>query len=167
MDLKEAKQSIEHWLETFIEVSHPALNGFPPCPYARQARIKNQIDYRLGGDPYLDLLLLSKKGMEHWEVVVYIYDPMLWGAEEFNEHIDAANAGPMKLAGLVSLSDHPDHAETQNGVCFNHGTYALSICALTKNLDDASTQLYKKGYYTGWDTTYLDDLFSNRKDPRK
>ena len=167
MDLNTAKQSVENWLENFIEVPHPALGGFPPCPYARQARLKNQVDYRLGGDPYLDLLMLSKKGMENWEVVVYIYDPELWGADEFNEHIDAANSGPMKLAGLVSLSDHPDHLESQKGVCFNHGTYALSICALTKNLDDASAQLYKKGYYDGWDPEYLDDLFTNRQDPRK
>jgi hypothetical protein len=167
MDLKIAKESVENWLENFIEVPHPALGGFPPCPYARQARLKNQVDYRLGGDPYLDLLLLSKKGMESWEVVVYIYDPKLWGADEFNEHIDEANAGPMKTAGLVSLSDHPDHPESQKGVCFNHGTYALSICALTKNLDDASVQLHKKGYYEGWDSDYLDDLFTNRQDPRK
>jgi len=166
MDLKAARESVENWLENFIEVPHPALGGFPPCPYARQARLKNQVDYRLGGDPYLDLLMLSKKGMETWEVVVYIYDPNLWSADEFNEHIDEANAGPMKSAGLVSLSDHPDHTETQNGVCFNHGTYALSIAALTKNLDDASANLYKKGYYSGWDPEYLDDLFLHRQDPR-
>ena len=167
MDLKIAKESVKNWLENFIEVPHPALGGFPPCPYARQARLKNQVDYRLGGDPYLDLLMLSKKGMENWEVVVYIYDPELWGAEEFNEHIDTANAGPMKTAGLVSLSDHPDHTESQKGVCFNHGTYALSIAALTKNLNDASVQLHKKGYYKGWELEYLDDLFTNRQDPRK
>jgi len=166
MNLTEAKQSVIDWLQNFIEVPHPALGGFPPCPYAKQARLKNQIDFRLGGDPYLDLLMLSKKGMENWEVVVYIYDPELWGADEFNDHIDAANNGPMKNAGLISLSDHPGHYEEQNGVCFNQGTYALSICALTKNLDDASVQLYKKGYYNGWDSEYLDDLFTNRKDPR-
>jgi len=167
MNLPEAKQSVIDWLQNFIEIPHPALNGFPPCPYAKQARLKNQVDFRLGGDPYLDLLMLSKKGMENWEVVVYIYDPELWGADEFNEHIDAANDGPMKNAGLISLSDHPDYREEQNGVCFNQGTYALSICALTKNLDAASVQLYKKGYYNGWDSEYLDDLFTNRKDPRK
>lgn len=167
MDLSNAKKSVEDWLENFVEVPHPALGGFAPCPYARAARIKNQIDFRLGGDPYLDLLLLSKKGMEEFEVVVYIYDPTIWGAEEFNSHINEANAGPMKNAGLISLTDHPDYIETQNGVCFNHGTYALSICALTKNLDDASTQLHKKGYYNGWDPEYLDDLFTHRQDPRK
>jgi len=167
MNLPEAKQSVIDWLQNFIEIPHPALNGFPPCPYAKQARLKNQVDFRLGGDPYLDLLMLSKKGMENWEVIVYIYDPELWGADEFNEHIDAANDGPMKNAGLISLSDHPDYREEQNGVCFNQGTYALSICALTKNLDAASVQLYKKGYYNGWDSEYLDDLFTNRKDPRK
>ena len=166
MDLNTAKQSIEHWLENFIEVPHPALGGFAPCPYARAARIKNQIDFRLGGDPYLDLLMLSKTGMQNWEVIVYIYDAELWGADEFNNHIDAANALPMKQAGLVSLSDHPAHREEQKGVCFNQGTYALSICALTKNLDEASHQLYKKGYYAGWDAEYLDDLFSHRQDPR-
>jgi len=167
MNLNEARQSIINWLQNFIEVPHPALNGFPPCPYAKQARIKNQVDFRLGGDPYVDLLTLSNEGMDDWEVIIYIYDPAIWGAEEFNNHIDAANNGPMKKKGLISLSDHPDYREEQNGVCFNQGTYALSICALTKNLDEASAQLYKKGYYSGWDPEYLDDLFTNRKDPRK
>ena len=43
MELEQVKQDIEHWIENFVEVPHPALGGFPPCPFARAARLKKNI----------------------------------------------------------------------------------------------------------------------------
>ncbi len=167
INIDEARESVINWLKDFVEVPHPALQDWPPCPYAKQARVKGQIDFREGGNPYADLLTLSNSGMEEWEVIVFIYDPEDWPADKFEELIQKANEGPLAEAGLISLSDHPKHKEEVNGVCFNHGTYALSIAALTQNLNEGADKLYKKGYYKDFPKKYLDSLFKGRQDPRQ
>ena len=35
--------SITAWMENFVEVPHPTFGNQPPCPYARQFRLKNKI----------------------------------------------------------------------------------------------------------------------------
>jgi hypothetical protein len=34
----------QSWIENFVEVPHPALGGWPPCPYARKARLDRDYD---------------------------------------------------------------------------------------------------------------------------
>ena len=55
IDLEQARQDIERWIVEFVEVPNPAFAGWPPCPYARAARMKRSFDVRLGKDPYFDL----------------------------------------------------------------------------------------------------------------
>ena len=42
LDLDSVRYNIERWIETFVEVPNPALGGWSPCPYARQARLNNE-----------------------------------------------------------------------------------------------------------------------------
>ena len=55
LNLTTVKSDIERWITDFVEVPHPALGGWPPCPYARSARLKQSYDIRIGIDPYYDL----------------------------------------------------------------------------------------------------------------
>jgi hypothetical protein len=165
MELDEVKQSILKWMENFLEVEHPALGKWAPCPYARKARLDGRIDIRLGINPYDDLIDLAKEGIGDKEVVVLAYDPQLYSADEYEIDIAEGNAA-IKEYGLISLSDHPNSLEEVNGVEMNHGEYALSIVAPTVNLNDASAKLYRAGYYDTWKESYMDDVFTGRKDPR-
>ena len=36
-------ESITNWMETFVEVPHPAFGNMPVCPYARQFRLANKV----------------------------------------------------------------------------------------------------------------------------
>jgi hypothetical protein len=45
MNIEQVKQDIESWIENFVEVPHPALGGFPPCPFARSARLKKVMKF--------------------------------------------------------------------------------------------------------------------------
>ena len=46
------------WMEEFVEKPHPGLGGWPPCPFARQARLSKNIDIRQGSDPFNDCVSL-------------------------------------------------------------------------------------------------------------
>ena len=78
LNIDQVTQDITQWIQNFVEVPHPALGGWPPCPFARQARLNRTIQVLVGADPYFDLKNRSRWGMGAHEVIVYAYDPAEW-----------------------------------------------------------------------------------------
>ena len=44
MNHTEIVTSLTKWMTEFVEVPNTLLGNWPPCPYARQARINNKIE---------------------------------------------------------------------------------------------------------------------------
>jgi hypothetical protein len=166
LNIDQVKHDIEQWIVNFVEVPHPALGGFPPCPYARSARLKNSYDVYIGTDPYFDLKNRAKYGMGNREVIVYAYDPAEWPRELFASSLDQANQEFLLDADILVLEDHPADVEIVNGICMNQGTYALALVQSLSDLNTKATQMAAKGFYDSWPKDYLTALFRHRKDPR-
>ena len=166
MDIDQVKRDIEQWIVDFVEVPHPALGGFPPCPYARSARLKQSYDIFIGSDPYFDLKNRARYGMGNREVVVYAYDPVEWPRDLFASSLDQANRDFLLAADILALEDHPDDQEIVNGICMNQGTYALALVQSLSDLDTKAQSMASKGFYNTWPEPYLVNLFQHRKDPR-
>lgn len=166
MELEQVKQDIEHWIENFVEVPHPALGGFPPCPFARQARIKRTFEVYLGSDPYYDLKNRARWGMGNREVIIYAYDPVEWPYKLFSTSIESANTEHLSRADILALEDHPADVENVNGVIMNQGKYALALVQSLSDLNAKAQQMAAKGFYHGWPEEYLQGLFHHRQDPR-
>jgi hypothetical protein len=166
MDIVKVKQDIEQWIVNFVEVPHPALGGFPPCPYARGSRLKNSYDVFVGSDPYFDLKNRARYGMGNKEVIVYAYDPAEWSHELFASSLDQANRDFLLNADILALEDHPNDVEVVNGVCMNQGTYALALVQSLSDLNAKSRLVARKGFYESWPDDYLQVLFQHREDPR-
>ncbi len=166
MDLEKVKQDIEQWIVNFVEVPHPALGGFPPCPYARSSRLKRSFEVYLGSDPYYDLKNRARYGMDNKEVIIYVYDPDEWPHELFAASIQSANIEHLLHNDILALEDHPGDVEMVNGVCMNQGTYALALVQSLSDLNAKARLVAKKGFYDTWPEEYLIDLFQHREDPR-
>ena len=166
MDIKTVTQDILTWLETFVEVPHPALGGWPPCPFARQARLKGTVGIFLGQEPYFDLESRAALGMQQYEVIVYAYDPGEWTYDYFSPRLRSANRDFLLAANLIVLEDHPADVENVNGVIMNQGQYALSMVQSLSDLNQRAQQIAAKGFYHDWPEDYLQGLFENRIDPR-
>jgi len=166
MELDQVKQDIESWIENFVEVPHPALGGFPPCPFARQARMKRTFEVYLGSDPYYDLKNRARWGMGNREVIIYAYDPAEWSHELFSTSIESANTEHLLRADMLALEDHPVDVENVNGVIMNQGKYALALVQCLSDLNTKAKQMASKGFYHGWPEEYLQGLFRHRQDPR-
>ena len=166
LNLDQVKQDIEQWMVNFVEVPNPALGGWPPCPYARSARLKRSFDIRLGQDPYFDLKNLSRWGMGKWEVIIYVYDPKEWSHEQTSVSIDNANREWLLPKDILALEDHPDDVEMVNGVCMNQGRYAMTLCQSLSDLNAKAQLMADKGFYNSWPEEYLKGLFQHRQDPR-
>jgi len=54
LDLERVTYDIERWISNFVEVPHPALGGWAPCPYARRSRLDRDFEVRHGVNPYFD-----------------------------------------------------------------------------------------------------------------
>ena len=117
MDIEQVKQDIESWIENFVEVPHPSLGGFAPCPYARQARLKRTFEIYLGTDPYYDLKNCARYGMGNREVIIYAYDPAEWSHELFSASIES---GTYALALVQCLSDLNAKAQQMASKGFYH-----------------------------------------------
>lgn len=166
MELEQVKQDIELWITNFLEVPHPALGGFPPCPYARSARVKKSYAVYLGSDPYYDLMIRSRQGMGNKEVVIYVYDPKEWSHNLLASSIELANKEMLLPKDMLALEDHPDDVEMVNGVCMNQGTYAMAMVQSLSDLNAKAKVMASKGFYHTWPEEYLTALFHHRQDPR-
>jgi hypothetical protein len=166
MDIETVTADILTWSENFVEVPHPALGGWPPCPFARQARLNNTMQVLTGADPYFDLRNRARWGMGQYEVIVYAYDPAEWPYQRFHAMIEQAQTEFLLSHDLIALEDHPDAVEDVGGVIMNQGKYALVLVQSLSKLNDAAAQLAHKGFYHGWPESYLTELFVNRQDPR-
>jgi hypothetical protein len=166
LNLKTVKQDIEKWLVDFVEVPHPALGGWAPCPYARKARLDRDFEVKLGLAPIHDLVQTSRNGLEGKSVVIFVYDPKDVSYTELSYAIDVCNKEFLLPNNLLSLEDHPDDPEVVNGVVMNNGTYALALVQSLSDLDEKAQLVARKGFYDTWPDEYLTVLFKHRKDPR-
>lgn len=166
LDLVTVQKDIESWIVNFVEVPHPALGGWPPCPYARSARMKKSYHVRLGVDPYYDLKNQARWGMGNLEVIIYAYNPEVWSYELFSASVKNANHEHLLKADIIALEDHPGDQEIVNGICMNQGTYALALVQSLSDLNAKSRIMADRGFYHGWPEKYLTGLFEHRRDPR-
>ena len=166
MDLETVTHDIEQWIVNFVEVPHPALGGWAPCPYARSARLKKSYDVRIGVDPYFDLKNQARWGMGDREVIIYVYDPVVWPYEIFSGSLKNANHEHLLKADIIALEDHPADVEIVNSVCMNQGQYALALVQSLSDLNTKAKLMAEKGFYHNWPEEYLTGLFEHRQDPR-
>ena len=166
MDTVQARIDVTNWITGFVEKPNPLLNGWAPCPYARAARLQNKIRIDIGVAPWLDLRQQSWHGMRDLDVIVKIYDPAAWPLARFRAEWQSAQEEFLAPQGLLCLEDHPEDAESVNGVVMNQGTWALLLLQQTAKLEQAAQQLATRGYYNQWPEEYLQSVFNGRQDPR-
>lgn len=153
------ESAILQWLVEVVEVPHPELGDWPPCPFARQARLNKSYLVKQGTDPVADGIELA----DHWdpklEVVILWYkdisvDQLVEQTEKLNQIIIPKN--------FVALEGHPDLAESINGVDLRFKLCPTIVFQQLDKLNQASDQLRTKGYYNSWDQKSLDKIVNFR-----
>jgi hypothetical protein len=104
--------------------------------------------------------------MSCYDVIAYVYDPAVIEADRFNHLVTLLNQNCLHTRNMFALADHPDDAETVNGVVMNQGTWAICFLQDLTKLDRHAHMLAEKGYYSNWPEQYLQVLFEDRLDPR-
>lgn len=162
MDHELITKQLTKWIIDFVEKPNPLLNNWPPCPYARQARINNKLEIieshfgNLVNDVNTNLNLLDDK-----DVVVVWFDHNAVDPVTLSSLVKAYN-NILMPKNYVILEDHPDSLEFVNGLNMNFGLCGLLIVSKLSVLNTASDQLRSKGYYDHWDQKSLSDVVNWR-----
>jgi hypothetical protein len=160
--MNNVKEKLERWLADFVEVPHPALGNFAPCPYARAARINNQIDVKVCRvDEFMSAVQDSIKSLTTKEVAVIAFDHHTIDPVTLQEWVGETNRMLMPQ-DYVILEDHPDAPEYVNGVKMNFGHCGLLVIQRLGKLNTAADQLRDKGYYNHWNKKAIDDVVTWR-----
>jgi len=163
MDPQEIEQKLTDWMVDFVEQPHPGLGRWAPCPYARQARIADQI--KIVHSDHRRLIVTVEQQLpelEQKEVVVICFDHTKISAQELEKLIKVYNQQVLMDRNYVILEDHPDAEELINGVPMNFGYCGLLIIQRLDKLTTASEQLKSKGYYDTWSQAELDQVVTWR-----
>jgi len=156
-------KQLSDWIINFLEKPNVTLNNWPPCPYARQARIYNKIE----------IIFTEASGIESAvNESLSVFDKMEIAVICF-DHKDIAPAILQELAirlnkelmpkDFVILEDHPDIVENINGVHMNFGPCGLILVAPLSILNAASDKIASTGYYDTWTQSDIDDIVTWRK----
>jgi hypothetical protein len=160
MDEQSVRLKLNRWLVDFVEKPNPLLSNWPPCPYARQARLNNKI--HIVFDSPLEIAQYIPELDTH-DVVVLCFDHTKFSASQielFTRHINSI----LIWRDCVVLEDHPDVIELINGVPMNFGECGLMVLQRLSKLNTAADQLKEKGYYTTWSQDNLDEVVTWRYD---
>ena len=163
MDEDNIRSSLLEWMINFVERPNSLLGDWPPCPYARKARLDNRFkilfDY---SNDFSDSIAYSKIVLDSNDVVVICFDHKNIDAIYLQDLIKNKNTLLMQ-DDYVILEDHPDIPELVNGVSMNFGKCGLLLMQRLSKLNDASKQLKEKGYYNHWDQSAVDNVVSWRQ----
>lgn len=162
MDQLRIKQELDRWLVEFVEANNSQLNNWPPCPYAKAARLSGMISTKFCEVSELyDVVRESIETLEHKDVVVVCFDHRVIDPVDLQEFVASMNKTLMP-ADYVILEDHPDAPEYVNSVKMNFGHCGLLVIQKLSKLNNASDRLKSQGYYDSWDQKALDEVVTWR-----
>ena len=162
-------KEVQKWIREFVEVPHPVFANFPPCPFAKKARLENKTEFKEVSDMepdsniwiYIDRFDFKKK-----DILILIFNKRRWKpyytkklAEELNE--------TFKKKNIVVIDDHPKLVERVKDVILNNGSYILLFCQERTKLQKFEKQLRKTDYYKNWSTKYEEEVTGSWRHPIK
>ena len=162
MDKELIKTQLHQWMEDFVEKPSSLLHNWAPCPYARQARLRGNIEivfsdsFNLVTSVERNLSLLDDK-----EVIIVCFDHTDISHEYLEDIVKVHNKALMPR-DYVILEDHPNTPEILNGVKMNFGKCGLLLVQRLSKLSTASDQLREKGYYNQWPKENYEDVVAWR-----
>ena len=175
--MKTITEDIFTWSEKFVEVDNKALGGWPLCPYAKQARLKDQVKVVEVADSkdFLDIVIQQARTIkeQHKKLIIVASDDFDLEAYELGCYVDALNhifvPDDRYLMAFHPFDDSEEVEflkEDENDYVYENEFYMVLIQPYSE-LEEASEHLAKQGYYEGWEEEYYQDTVLKRQSYRR
>ena len=175
--MRSITEDILQWSEYYLEPKNKHLGDVPVCPYARMARLQKK--YRIlechNFAEFQDLILAGAKLLQDPDIQIVIVgcDDIGYSVDEFDSVIDILNR-VMVPQDVYLMGSHPYDEEEDEPVEFlDTGDWEPDnefMMALIQNYDElekASDNLQKTGYYQHWPSDYYDGTVLKRQKYRR
>ena len=147
------KEKFLKWTEEFIELKQP--NGFPICPYARQARLNNEIqfvDVRENIDRCISALNLKK----YMIAICWLGDEPIYTQKYINQKVEDFNTDPRNKNLLFFLSN------TESGAFVKNFTNCIFV-QIKSDILTKREHLKTTNYYDTWPAEYYKYITGENK----
>ena len=165
------------WSEKYLEPKNKHLGNVPVCPYARMARL--QKTYRIlecrNFEKFLDTILQAAEMAKDPEIQIVIVgcDDIQYEPEELAAVIHAYNL-VFVPQDIYMMCSHPYDDEEEEDVEFldtddwEPGNSCMMVLVQKfDELEKASDNLRKTGYYQHWPSDYYEGTVNKRKSYRR
>ena len=163
------REEVIRWVKEFVEVPHPMFANYPPCPYAKQARLDGKVDFRVLTDAEPDSNIwcnIDHFNFDSKDVLVIIADAKRWTAH-YTQKLAAQLNGTYQHRDLLIMEDHPELVEKVKDVKLNQGKYTLLLVQRRTKLMKFEDILKKTDYYKNWSKGYRESVTGTWRHPLK
>jgi hypothetical protein len=156
--------AMSQYLQDVLEQPHPVFGGLPICPFAKQARLQNKIDFQVqrfrlddldSSSPLMVMIHRFAETRQH-DVLLFIHpDPPVMSLVQFQQQIDRLNM-QLRPMHLTAFGGHPDDAFQIQGVRTRQDPFLNLTIQSIEKLSHASARLATTHYYDNWKAAALE-----------
>ena len=153
------REEVIQWVKEFVEVPHPMFADYPPCPYAKQARMQGKVDFVQLTDMEPDSNIwtsIDHFDFEKKDVLVIIADAKRW-TPHYTQKLAAQLNGTYANRDLLIMED----------VKLNQGRYTLLLVQRRTKLKRFADILDKSDYYKNWSKGHRESVTGTWRHPLK
>ena len=175
--MRSITEDILEWSEKYLEPKNESLGNVPVCPYARMARLQNK--YRIlechKFDEFLDTIIEATELAKDSEIQIVIIgcDDVQYTPEELESVIHAYNL-VFVPQDIYLMCSHPYDDEEEEEVEFldtegwtPDNEFMMILVQKFDELEKASDNLRKTGYYNHWPSDYYEGTVLKRQSYRR
>lgn len=163
-DKTQLHKEIEQWILESLSKSHPAFNNFPPCPYAKEALLKNKITiHTIEGDAK-EFILNAVENFESYKVeVLVLVDEKNSLTKNQTQELVKEVREILTPINYWLMYDHPAVEEMVSDFDVSFNKAPLFFLQKLDMLCKKADELEKTGYYKNWDPEYYTRVVTKRK----
>jgi len=169
------EEDIISWSKDFLELPNKELGDKPVCPYAKKARISGQIDIVVeeSGEKLLQTVVNQcNRFTESGKKICIVACPDLEvTADELDSYVHALNhvfvPQDVYLMGSHPVNDLEPVEFLENTDWESDNEFLMVLIQPFEELEKASSNLNKIGFYESWPQDYYESTVNKRKTYRR
>ena len=175
--MRSITEDILQWSEKYLEPKNEYLGNVPVCPYAKKARLQNK--YRIlechNFIEFQDTIIEGAKLAKDPDIQIVLVgcDDIGYDAEELNAVIDILNR-VLVPQDIYLMCSHPHDGEEPEPIEFLEtgdwepdNEFMMVLIQKFDELEKASDNLRKTGYYDNWPSDYYEGTVLKRQSYRR
>jgi len=156
--IDEVRAHVKQWVDVTLSVPSPKFNNLPPCPYSREALVRNTVEIRcVDGANLVDTLVeLGNAWNDRHELILLACEPEGIAPDALIDAVEGLRTWS-EAADLVVFFDHPHNTNPNYQVTSANGKYVMVGLQRRSLFLKAAKPLFKHQYFERTRKQYLVD----------